>query len=159
MSAESPDGHAKADSAMLRAKPGVMLSRLLLEKDKLIFSEGQDSHDAFVIESGRVGIFKTIEGKPVRLAVLEKGAVFGEMAAIVTNARRSATAVALEHTTIVRISGTAIQHKIAACDPFVKALLNILIANLNRTTENYALKAAVAEQLVRDLHATLGEHE
>jgi CRP/FNR family transcriptional regulator, cyclic AMP receptor protein len=78
--------------------------------------------------------------------------------AAITNAPRSATAVALEVTTVVRISNTTIQHKIATCDPFVKALLNILIANLNRTTESYALKTKVAEQLVQDLRMTLGDH-
>ena len=77
--------------------------------------------------------------------------------AAITGARRSATTVALEMTTLVRISSTTIQKKISGCDPFVKALLNILIANLNRTTENYALKTTVADQLVRDLHATLGD--
>ena len=152
-----PPGDAlNADNANIRARRGLMLARLLFEKDKVIFSEGQDSHDAFVVESGRVGVFKTIDGKPVRLAILEKGALFGEMAAI-TGDRRSATTLALETTTLVRISNTTIQKKLAGCDPFVKALLNILIVNLNRTTENYALKTTVADQLVTELHATLGD--
>jgi CRP/FNR family transcriptional regulator, cyclic AMP receptor protein len=156
VSAKTPESTDPPDNTTLRSKRGALLARVLYEKDKVIFSEGHSGTDAYVVESGRVGIFKLIEGKPVRLTILQKGAMFGEMAAI-TNEPRSATAVALEVTTVVRISNTTIQHKLAGCDPFVKALLNILIANLNRTTESYALKAKVADQLVNDISRNLAD--
>ena len=91
----------------IRTKSGELLARVLYEKDKVIFREGQDGTDAFVVESGRIGVFKTTAGKTVRLAVIEKGAIFGEMAAI-TGERRSATTIALEPSVIVRISKTTI---------------------------------------------------
>jgi CRP/FNR family cyclic AMP-dependent transcriptional regulator len=134
----------------IRAKPGELLARLPFEKDKVIFREGQDGTDAFVVESGRVGVFKTTDGKPVRLAVIEKGAIFGEMAAI-TGERRSATAIAIEPTIVVRISKTTIQQKISNCDPFIKALLAILVNNLGRVNERYATTNKVAEKLLNDL--------
>ncbi|MHB1206997.1 MAG: cyclic nucleotide-binding domain-containing protein, partial [Rhodospirillaceae bacterium] len=84
------------EKTAIRAKPGELLARFPFEKDKVIFREGHDGTDAFVLESGKVGVFKNIDGKAVRLAVLEKGAMFGEMAAI-TGERRSATTIALEH--------------------------------------------------------------
>ena len=108
----------------IRAKAGELLKRVLYEKDKVIFREGHDGTDAFVLESGRIGVYKTTNGKPVRLAVLEKGAMFGEMAAI-TGERRSATTIALEPCVVVRISKSNIQQKINTCDPFVKALIAI----------------------------------
>lgn len=145
---------SESENVSMRAKRGELLARVLIEKDKVIFHEGHDGTDAFVVESGRVGVFKTVEGKPVRLAVLEKGAMFGEMAAI-TSEKRSATTVALEMTTLVRISKTMFQQKISSCDPFVKALLNILISNLNRVNENYALKTKAADMLLHDLKAAL----
>ncbi len=140
--------HEPDSSANMRTKHGELLKRVPYEKDKVIFREGHDGTDAFVLESGRVGVFKTTGGKAVRLAVLEKGAMFGEMAAI-TGERRSATMIALEPCVVVRISKITIQQKIAACDPFVKALIN----NLSRVNERYATTNTVAEKLLNDLKA------
>lgn len=84
-----------------------------------------------------MGIFKKrLSAKPILLARVHKGQLFGEMASIIDEAR-SATAVALESTTVVRVSRQSIQQKIANCDPFFRALLTILIKNLKRTTNNY----------------------
>jgi len=141
------------EKTSLRAKRGELLARVLFEKDKVIFREGQEGTDTFVVESGRIGVFKTVEGKPVRLAVLEKGAMFGEMAAI-TGERRSATTIALEPAVVVRISRATMQQKIGGCDPFVRALLAILINNLSRVNERYATTAKAAEKLLADLKAT-----
>jgi CRP-like cAMP-binding protein len=141
------------ESLSLRGKSSEVLARILFEKDKVIFREGQDGTDTFVVESGKIGVFKTVEGKPVRLAVLEKGAMFGEMAAI-TGERRSATTIALEATVVCRISRTTMQQKIGACDPFVRALLAILINNLSRVNERYATTAKVAEKMLADLKAS-----
>ena len=150
--------HEPEPSTNIRAKPGELLKRIPYEKDKVIFREGHDGTDAFVLESGRVGVFKTTAGKAVRLAVLEKGAMFGEMAAI-TGEKRSATMIALEPCVVVRISKVTIQQKIAACDPFVKALINILINNLSRVTERYATTNIVAEKLLSDLKAAQADKE
>ena len=151
-------GTPESDTANIRAKPGELLKRLPFEKDKVIFREGHDGTDAFVVESGRIGVFKTTGGKAVRLAVLEKGAMFGEMAAI-TGERRSATMIALEPTVVVRISKTTIQQKIAASDPFIRALIHILINNLSRVNERYATTNTVAEKLLNDLKAAQAKDE
>jgi len=134
----------------IRAKSGELLMRLPFEKDKVIFREGHDGTDAYVLESGRVGVFKNVEGKAVRLAVLEKGAMFGEMAAI-TGERRTATTIALEPCVVVRIAKSTMKSKIAACDPFVRALIAILINNVSRVNERYATTSKVAEKLLNDL--------
>lgn len=141
------------ESASLRAKRGELLARIPYEKDKVIFREGGDGTDTFVVESGKIGVFKMVDDKPVRLAVLEKGAMFGEMAAI-TGERRSATTIALEHSVVVRISRTTMQQKIGACDPFIRALLAILINNLSRVNERYATTQKAAEKMLADLKAS-----
>ena len=137
-------------SASIRGKHGEILARVPYEKDKLIFREGQDGTDAYVLEAGRIGVFKTVEGKNVRLAVLEPGAMFGEMAAI-TGERRVATTIALEHCVVVRIPKSTMQNKMATCDPFIRALLNILINNLRRVNERYVTTAQTGEKLLEDL--------
>jgi CRP/FNR family cyclic AMP-dependent transcriptional regulator len=140
------------EKTAIRAKAGELLARFPFEKDKVIFREGHDGTDAFVLESGKVGVFKNIDGKAVRLAILEKGAMFGEMAAI-TGERRSATTIALEHSVVVRISKSTIQQKMGSCDPFIKALIAILINNLSRVNERYATTNKMAEKLLTDLKA------
>ena len=140
------------EKTAIRAKQGEILARFPYEKDKIIFRLGQDGTDAYVLESGKVGVFKTIDGKPIRLAVLEKGAMFGEMAAI-TGERRSATTIAMEACVVVRISKTTIMQKMNDCDPFIKALIAILINNLSRVNERYATTNKVAEKLLTDLKA------
>ncbi len=142
----------------IRSKYGEVLMRVPYEKDKVIFREGHDGTDAYVLESGRIGVYKTTDGKAVRLAVLEKGAMFGEMAAI-TGERRTATTIAMEPCVVVRISKSTIQQKIGACDPFVRALINILINNLSRVNERYATTNHVAEKLLNDLKAAQIEKE
>jgi len=150
--------HEPEPSTNIRAKPGELLKRVPFEKDKVIFREGHDGTDAFILESGRIGVFKMTGGKSVRLAVLEKGAMFGEMAAI-TGEKRSATTIALEPCVVVRISKSTIQQKLTACDPFIRALINILIGNLSRVSERYATTNTVAEKLLNELKATQLEKE
>ena len=134
----------------LRTGGSDVLSRMTVEKDKVIFQEGQDSTDVFIIESGRIGVYKTIDGKVVPLAVLEKGAMFGEMAAF-TNDQRSATTKTLEPCVLARIPKSLVMKKIAATDPFVKALIDILINNLNKTNERYVAKNQTHDKLLQEL--------
>ena len=150
--------HAQAEDegASIRAKRGEILSRVLYEKDKVIFREGHNGTDAFVLESGRVGVFKTVDGKNVRLAVIEKGAMFGEMAAI-TGELRSATTVALEPCTIVKLPKSTVQSTINSCDPFIKAPLELLISNLSRTNQRYVTTNTVAEKLLTQFKAAHAE--
>lgn len=59
----------------------------------IIFSEDEPGDKMYIIQSGAVRIMKTMDGREHMLAELVKGDFFGEMA-IVSNIKRSATAVA-----------------------------------------------------------------
>ena len=65
--AEFGKGTETAQETSIRAKAGELLARMLYEKDKIIFREVQDGTDAFVVESGRVGVFKTVFGASNRI--------------------------------------------------------------------------------------------
>ena len=51
-------------------------------KGEIIFHEGDLGNEMYVIQSGKVRIFKNISGIDQTLAVLEKGDFFGEMAVL-----------------------------------------------------------------------------
>ena len=67
------------------------------EIDELIFEEGQPGAALFLILDGKVAVEVCRETSTTRLAVLQKGAFFGEMA-LLDETPRSATARALERT-------------------------------------------------------------
>jgi CRP/FNR family transcriptional regulator, cyclic AMP receptor protein len=69
-----------------------------------IFSEGDGGDDLFIVKTGKVRISKAISLDVDRtLTVLGEGGVFGELA-IVGQGSRSASAVAVEHTTVLALS-------------------------------------------------------
>ncbi|MCK5266976.1 MAG: Crp/Fnr family transcriptional regulator [Spirochaetes bacterium] len=79
------------------------LNANMFEKFGVVFTPGQvvfleyEPGDGFyVIQSGRVKISKVVKENEKMLDILEPGDVFGEMA-IIENAPRSATAVAMDH--------------------------------------------------------------
>lgn len=75
----------------------------LFEADQTIFSQGDAGGALYVIVSGRVGIEQEKRaGSFARLATLEARSYFGEMS-LFDNSARSAAAVALQDTLILRI--------------------------------------------------------
>jgi CRP-like cAMP-binding protein len=139
-----------ADNIIIRTSDPRVLSRASHPKDSIIFEEGQDSSDIFVIESGRCLVYKKINNLVVSLAVLEKGAIFGEMAAF-TNNKRSATVKTLEPSVILRVPKANVAKKLSATDPFICALIDILIANLASLNERFVTHSLAYDELLRKL--------
>lgn len=59
---------------------------------EVIFKEGEPGDRMYIIQDGTVRITKSIDGKDHELAQLGKGDFFGEMAIVLQNTKRSATA-------------------------------------------------------------------
>lgn len=72
------------------------------EPQEVIFEEGADGEQMFIIQSGRVQIVKRFAGRNHTLAMLESGDFFGEMA-IVSRVQRTATAVAVAETALLAV--------------------------------------------------------
>lgn len=66
----------------------------VVENGQLIFKEGEDGDQMYIIQEGAVRISKSIGGRDHVLAVLNKGDFFGEMA-IVSRMKRTANATAV----------------------------------------------------------------
>ncbi len=106
------------------------------EKGVTIFFEGDPGDAMFIVESGSIGIVKEVEGETIRLATLTGGELFGEMA-IIDGGDRMASAVAQEDSVVLRIPREMMEAKLAGYDPFLQALIKILINNLRNVHQAY----------------------
>ncbi len=115
---------------------GETLNKTFTQKDEVIFREGDPGEAAYLVESGLVGIFKTVEGEEIQLATMKEGELFGEMA-IIDGSSRMAHAVALEDSVIVAIPRAGLEAMLSKQEPLVKTLIQILVDNLRNVHEVY----------------------
>ena len=112
--------------------------------DESIFEEGQPGAALFLILDGKVAVEVLRETSTTRLAVLEKGAFFGEMA-LLDETPRSATARALEPTrtlALYRNDLNGLVHRDAktACQIY-RLLAGMMAERLRLTNELVQMKA------------------
>ncbi|MDA0998279.1 MAG: cyclic nucleotide-binding domain-containing protein [Proteobacteria bacterium] len=115
-----------------------------LKQGEVLFREGDPGTAAYIVDSGRVGIFKIVEGEHVELAALNGGELFGEMA-IVDGSKRMANAHALEDSVIIEIPAATVEGRLAKVDPFLRALMKILVNNLRSVHRSYMTRARSAK--------------
>lgn len=115
---------------------GESLNKNFFQKGEKVFREGDPGDAAYLVESGSIGIFKTVEGEDIQLATMGDGELFGEMA-IIDGSRRMAHAVALEDSVIVSLPRAGLEAMLAKQEPLVKTLIQILVDNLRNVHEVY----------------------
>ena len=125
-------------------------------KGSLVFSQGDTGDAAFIVESGAIGILKILDnGEKVHLATLKQGELFGEMA-VIDGSRRMAAAVALEDSTVVKVPRETFDAKLQQYDPFMRALIEILISNLRGVHKVYMKRPRTAKEMI-EVQAALAE--
>lgn len=98
------------------------MSRRTLRAGDALFREREAGQSAFLIESGMIRIFVGQGDGALTLADLGPGDLVGEMA-MIDDAPRTATAVALEDTVLLVIDREHLAERVAQTDPVVRALL------------------------------------
>lgn len=126
----------------LKSVSDIMFERTY-DADESIFEEGQPGAALFLILDGKIAIEIFRETSTTRLAVLEKGAFFGEMA-LLDDAPRSANARALERTrtlALYRNDLNAMTHRHArtACQIY-RSLATMIGDRLRSTNELVQMK-------------------
>ncbi len=104
--------------------------------DTTIFHEGEVGRHLYIVRSGKVSIRRTVKGEQKELAVLTKGAIFGEMA-LLDGGPRVASAVAIEQSECDEISIDLMRQRFDKMDAFDKALLRVLIQTIRQTLKIY----------------------
>jgi len=104
-------------------------------QEEIIFNEGSTGNVAYILTCGSVEIATRIGNKNVVLAILEPIAVFGEMALLMSERKRTATAKALKFSEVVEVSKETFDNYLKESPKFINAVLNTLVNRLKRTTE------------------------
>ena len=106
-----------------------ILERRFFTKGAVILQEGEPGNSAFLIQSGVVRVYADNDGRPVDLARLGPGQIFGEMA-LVFDEKRTATVEAAEDTNVIVITRAVLEDKLRKSDPTVRAIVPMLMKRI-----------------------------
>ena len=106
---------------------------ITFNKDEIIFLEGQSSNCAYIIESGKVGIYREdSSGNRFLVRKLSKKDLFGEMS-LIDKYPRSATAIALKNTRCMIIERSRFDYLTKFNPQFMVLLIKSLTEKLRTT--------------------------
>ena len=109
------------------------MKTLFFKKGTKIIEEGTLSDCAYIIESGRVQVSKTLSnGEEQVIGILEENDIFGEMS-LIDSLPRSATVLALEDCTISVMTQETFNHLAQHNPQSLMAMLRVLAKRLRST--------------------------
>lgn len=110
---------------------------LRFDPGERLFASGEDGDAAFVIVEGRVEVSVPARDGPRVLAVLERGELFGEIAAL-CDRPRTATATAATPLTVLRLPSAALRRLLAEFHEVALALIEVMAGRLDAVNTRLA---------------------
>lgn len=123
-----------------------IVDKLKFSAGDLVVKEGSFGDSIYLILSGTVEISKIVKGKKAVIAVLEKGAIIGELS-FIDKKPRPASGRAISDVEIGVIDKEFIDSEINKMSYEFSLLLNALAERLRTTIEEYAALKAEHERL------------
>lgn len=105
------------------------MEKVSFSEGERIFREGDAGDLAYVVESGEVEISCKRDGKTIRIGVVRKGDMIGEMA-LLDPGPRSATARCITETTAIAVRREQFETRLAQADPVLRRVIMQLIRRL-----------------------------
>ena len=102
------------------------IGRKRYDRDQIIFREHENGDMAYIIANGQVQILKESNKGQTVLAVLEKGAMFGEMALIDDKPRMASAKAINGPVELLIVSKANFQKKMDETDPFARGLIKFM---------------------------------
>lgn len=102
-------------------------------KGTLIFSEGDPGREMFIVEQGKVRIWRKSESGEAVLGFVDKGGCFGETA-LINDLPRLASASTESDCVLSVVSKTDFAQRLGEVNPFVRAMIKLLAMNINSLT-------------------------
>ena len=100
-----------------------VLSSITIEKDHIIYEEGEPIGDGYILSLGKVQLFKsTSDGRLAEKQTISAMKVFGVWNSILGNNVRLFTAKALEKSSALIIPKATLDKKLSTLDPFLRLL-------------------------------------
>ena len=107
-------------------------------RNEVLFRQGDSASELFGIVSGRIAILtKSPDGRESLVAMLEAGALFGELA-LFDDGARSADARALEPTQLLVVQYAAVRHAIEANPQVLWVIVRMFARRLRATDDSLA---------------------
>lgn len=130
------------------------------QPNDVICREGDEGNSMFIIQDGEVEVTKVVDNRPVRLATLKGGAIFGEMS-LIDGRRRSATVSAISTTQCIEINKLLFEERLEAVPTWMRAFYEILVDRLRQadSTQNTLSKADQGKQIVYLLYYLVSHRE
>jgi len=110
------------------------LKQVSFDQEEVILKPDQPCQGAFLIEAGRVEVYRMSGGRKVVVAVLGKGDVFGELA-LADHVPHARYVRALEDTDCLLISREQYEELLAQTPPIMKLFLLRVVRKLRKTTD------------------------
>jgi CRP-like cAMP-binding protein len=119
--------------------------QLDLPRGEVLFREGEPGDTMYVIGGGRIQVTKAVEDGEMVVAELGPGDFLGEMA-ILMNSPRSATALAVEDTSLMIYDSETFGKLIRSNPSIATRIIQLLTKRLKETTSRLAaLQGSLAE--------------
>jgi CRP-like cAMP-binding protein len=148
--ADVSDIQLSTDEDLIGVMDEPVIEIMALLKGQYLFRQGDPATAAYIVTSGTVAIYKERDGQRQPVAKIRKGEFFGEMAIVDGTARR-ASAFALEDVTLSIVSRETIEQKMAASDPLIRSVVEMLIASLRMVHDVYSPKSRHVSDSVREM--------
>jgi CRP-like cAMP-binding protein len=112
-----------------------VMEKVILIPGELLFRRGDPGDTLYLLETGEIRIFThDPQGQEITINQLSSGTCFGELALIDTRPR-SASAAAIGHCQLLRISREAFLAEVEQSQPLNRCLLQLLSARVRYMTE------------------------
>jgi CRP/FNR family cyclic AMP-dependent transcriptional regulator len=128
------------------------------EKNQVVFLEGSIAGEAYLLKKGRIEISVKVDGSKVPLTTLTEKTVFGEMALVLKEHRRTATATAVEDSELVKIPKSVFDKYVNASPKLISSCLFTIAGRLQSTTRK-ASKSPDSYEGVAQIVNLLSRHK
>lgn len=109
-----------------------------LERGDVLFEQGDEPHELYVVQSGRIAIAsRSDDGRESVLALMERGDLFGEMG-LFDDGGRSAEARALGRSEVLAVDYQSIRDHLAGDADLLWGVIRLLVRRLRATDEALA---------------------
>jgi len=120
------------------------LNRAIYEGGQQIFKDGDEGDCAYLIEEGMVEIFVKDQGRELRLGLMGKGEMFGEVS-LIDFRPRTATVRAVERTVLIPITRELVENLLDRSTPVLRHFLLIILDRFRSFRGSIANPATTAE--------------